>query len=94
MKIIRPITFLMLFIFSIFLIPFYFAFFLAIIYMFYFPFTLEIIFLFLVVDLLYSTNEVKFHGIFFLNLFNFILFFLTIEILKNKMKFYSDKNIL
>jgi len=75
--------------FSILFMPFWVSIILALAGMFYFAIFWEALALFLISDLLYGVREAKFHEIIFVSFILAIIFFLIIEILKKKLKFYK-----
>ncbi len=87
------IAFSILLLFSILFMPFYISMFLALIGMAYFAFFIEAIFLFFLIDLLYGVKEIRYHNNIFLSLLIITIIFISIEIIKKKLKFYPASRL-
>ncbi|MFZ2072453.1 MAG: hypothetical protein WA101_03100 [Minisyncoccia bacterium] len=75
--------------FSILFMPFWLSVLLALLGIIYFPFFLEAIFLLLISDLLFGTREAQFSNTIFISLIVSTVFFILVEIIKRKMRFYN-----
>jgi len=85
------ILFSIILLLSVLFFPFYLSVILALLGMAYFPFFIEAIFLLLLSDLLYGAREARFFDITFISFSLSVIFFLIIEFLKKKIRFYPTE---
>ena len=82
------ISFSVILLISLLFMPFWLSFILMILGILYFSYFFEAFFLFLLSDLLYGVPEPRFFNIVFVSSLLSLIFLITLELLKKKLKFY------